>query len=64
MCRNATLRYIRVTIFSGKAISIKYYKFMFVTLVIQRAMRMRRIILPPVASPHYLINSMIFEKRY
>jgi hypothetical protein len=51
----------------GKAISITYSECVFVTLVIQHAMRMRRIILWPVWLYHiftqYLINGTILGKK-
>jgi hypothetical protein len=49
---------------SGKAITVTYSECVFVTLVIQHAMSMRRILVPPVASPALLYITVIFEKRY
>jgi hypothetical protein len=52
-----------------ESITIAYSECVFVALVIQRAKRMRLIILPSVVCPlynifpHHLINSMIFEKK-
>ena len=54
----------------GKAISFTYSEYVSVTLVIQQAMCMRRIILSPAVCPaapdfstlHYLTNSAIFGK--
>jgi hypothetical protein len=53
----------------GKTVSIVYSKCVSVSLVIQHANRMRRIILSSVACrvhhifPHYLINGTIFGKK-
>ena len=52
----------------GKAISITYSERVFVALVIQNAMRMRRVTLSSVASPplqhfpHYLIKGTVKKK--
>jgi hypothetical protein len=65
MYYNATLRRVRVTIFAfGKAISITYSERVFVALVIQRAKRMRRIILSSVACPGLPYFSTLFHKRH
>ena len=52
-----------------RAVSIKYSECVSVALVIQHAMRVRRITLSSVARsavnmlPHYLIKGTIFEKK-
>jgi len=47
---NVTLGYVRVTILtSGKVISITYFEFVFVALIIQHSNRVRRFILVSVA---------------
>ena len=53
--------------YSGKAIIITYCECVFVALVMQRAMRMRPIVIfglsgCTIFSPHYLLNGMIFVK--